>query len=224
MKKEFNFINYVTNHKDSIKQNIAKSLLLEAKRKKKDKEKEEEPDDFDTSSFEKEPEQGDLKSNAGNSFQSKTQKLLQLIAKKDDLLTQFKDKKITIDQYKQMIGSIPQEIISLRKDLESMTSVEDENGDVVESTESVNPATKPQMPGKQAAPQIDPATGMGMSEPEPEEPAQPTEQEYIEYLEKRVKDLEKIVKDHMPTSDTYTPEDDRYAGTGISTNESGVPM
>jgi len=192
MKKVFNYIDYVTNYQNSVKEKSGKKLLKEAK-----KNKEAAPEVDDEASFEKEPDQKDIAKVGGDSFQSKTQQLLQLIGQKDEILAKLKNKEISIDEYKELIGSIPQQIIALRSDLESMSSPDEEMDEDMSSSG--------QQPGNQ---QTSPG-GVPMDN-DPQTPA-PTEQEYIKYLEKRVKELEGMVKDHMPTSDTYTPENDRYA-------------
>lgn len=208
MKKQFNYIDYVTNYQNSVKQKSNKKLIEEAKKSKKKDPKDDQDDnwrktdvDLDTdSSFEQGPDEKDIKV-GGNTFQSKTQQLLQLIAQKDEVLSKLKNKEISIDEYKQLIGSIPQQIITLRQDLESMSSPDQEDDNV--------PMDEDLTGGEQSGAGTKSPGGVSMDN-DPQTPA-PTEQEYIKYLEKRVKELENMIKDHMPTSDTYTPEDDRYA-------------
>lgn len=127
---EFDFYKYVT----GIKATIA-SRLSSPKKKGLIKEAEEEQDDWEKgdsefdSPEEKEPTAKDIKS-TGKGIAGEHQKRLkldQLVKQKNALVQKLKDGQITIDQYKKMIGTIPQQIKTLTADLAAAaTSTDDE--------------------------------------------------------------------------------------------------
>lgn len=126
---EFDFNKYVTGNKLTLASRIEtkrKSLLKEAA--EEDDSWDTGEDEFDSSEFEKEPSKKDLKktdtSVASNS--TKREKLAQLVRQKDALVDKLKKGELTIDQYKQQIGSIPQQIKTLTADLATMTDLGDE--------------------------------------------------------------------------------------------------
>ena len=98
-----------------------------------------ETDEFATDDFEKEPSKKDMSSDKTVSGSYKKRTLLTKLTKeKNDLLTQLKSGAINIDQYKQKIGTIPQQIKTLTADFASMTNIEDENDTEVEEAFSVD--------------------------------------------------------------------------------------
>lgn len=125
---EFNFYKFVVENKGTVAAKLAgKRLLNEA-----------DEDEFDSSEFEKEPSAKDIKATdkaVGGSGDKRTQ-LAQLTKKKDELIQKLKAGEITIDQYKQMIGTIPQQIKTITADLAKLTDVGDEEEEVVEASKS----------------------------------------------------------------------------------------
>ena len=90
----------------------------------------EEEDEFDTPE-EKEPTKKDISAvdkELGSDSDKRTQ-LAKLTKQKDELIQKLKAGEITIDQYKQMIGTIPQQIKTLTADLAKLTDVSDEEGE-----------------------------------------------------------------------------------------------
>ena len=79
-------------------------------------------DSFDN---DKEPTGKDIKTTAGVDT-SKQGKLIALQGKKDDVLAKLKSGQITIDQYKQEIGNIPQQIKNLQAAIEAELNVNDD--------------------------------------------------------------------------------------------------
>ena len=83
----------------------------------------------DDSSFddEKEPTKKDVGAGDENvgKLGGKQGKLQALVQQKDAILAKFKAGQITIDQYKQEIGDIPQQIKTLQADIEQELSVDD---------------------------------------------------------------------------------------------------
>lgn len=131
---EFDFNKYVTGNKLTLASRIEtrrKKLLNEAA--EEDDTWDTGEDEFDSSEFEKEPSKKDLKkadtSVASNS--AKREKLAQLVRQKDALVDRLKKGELTIDQYKQEIGSIPQQIKTLTADLSTMTDLEDEEDETI---------------------------------------------------------------------------------------------
>lgn len=81
---------------------------------------EEEEDDLDA-----EPTSKDIKT-AGKStseLAKKQNQLAKLLKAKDEIVFKFKSNEINIDQYKQMIGNIPQHIKTLSADIERLEGV-----------------------------------------------------------------------------------------------------
>lgn len=137
MKKEFDFKKYVVGNKATLG-----SKLETVKTKKLIKEAEE--DEFDSSAFEKEPSAKDIKkttTSVSGNYKKRTQ-LAKLTQQKDTLLKQLKANKITIDQYKQQIGSIPQQIKTLTADLKRMPGFDDE---VEPDLDEIHPIEKGRM-------------------------------------------------------------------------------
>lgn len=134
----FDFINFVTKNKSTVAGRLSKKLLKEnfeeAKKSDDDEDAEEvedtwnKPDEFDTDDFEKEPSKKDVKAadKSTKGQYDKRTKLANLVKQKDALVAQLKAGKITIDQYKQQIGTIPQQIKTLTADMSSMTDLGDE--------------------------------------------------------------------------------------------------
>jgi hypothetical protein len=70
-----------------------------------------------------EPTSKDIKPNKSTDDLAKKQyQLASLLKRKDELVSKFKSNEITIDQYKQMIGNIPQHIKTLNADIERLES------------------------------------------------------------------------------------------------------
>jgi predicted nucleic acid-binding Zn-ribbon protein len=80
--------------------------------------KEEEEDEIQD-----EPTSKDIKpSKSTDDLAKKQYQLASLLKRKDELVSKFKSNEITIDQYKQMIGNIPQHIKTLSADIERLES------------------------------------------------------------------------------------------------------
>lgn len=82
----------------------------------------EEPDEWETP---EEPEEApeekpEAPSGRETELGKNVEKLAQLKVKKDDLVKKLKNKEITMDQYKEMIGTIPQQIKDLEAKLDNM--------------------------------------------------------------------------------------------------------
>ena len=137
----FDFIKFVTKNKSTLGSRLStkkKGLIKEefefneAKDEEEDAEEEEDnwnkPDEFDTDEFDKEPSKKDVKAadSSTKGQYDKRSKLANLVKQKDELVAQLKSGKINIDQYKQMIGTIPQQIKTLTADMSSMTDLGDE--------------------------------------------------------------------------------------------------
>jgi hypothetical protein len=70
-----------------------------------------------------EPNSKDIKPNKSTDALAKKQyQLASLLKRKDELGSKFKSNEISIDQYKQMIGNIPQHIKTLSADIETLES------------------------------------------------------------------------------------------------------
>lgn len=70
-----------------------------------------------------EPTSKDIKASKGTDALAKKQyQLATLLKRKDELVSKFKSNEISIDQYKQMIGNIPQHIKTLTADIERLES------------------------------------------------------------------------------------------------------
>jgi hypothetical protein len=68
-----------------------------------------------------EPSSKDIKpSKSTDALAKKQYQLATLLKRKDELVSKFKSNEITIDQYKQMIGNIPQHIKTLTADIEKL--------------------------------------------------------------------------------------------------------
>jgi len=137
----FDFIKFVTENKSTLGSRLStkkKGLIKEefdfneAKDDEEDAEEVEDnwnkPDEFDTDEFDKEPSKKDVKAadSSTKGQYDKRSKLASLVKQKDELVAQLKAGKINIDQYKQMIGTIPQQIKTLTADMSSMTDLGDE--------------------------------------------------------------------------------------------------
>jgi hypothetical protein len=63
--------------------------------------------------------------------EEESDKLSQLVAKKDEILAKYKSGELSLDQYRTAIGNIPQQIKNLRADLEAEQNPElgNEEGD-----------------------------------------------------------------------------------------------
>lgn len=82
------------------------------------------PEPDDSAEFEKEPTAKDVKPDASALGLHKKQIQLQSLEdQKDVLLMQLKSNIITLDQYKEKIGNIPQQIKKLRADLDQAMNV-----------------------------------------------------------------------------------------------------
>lgn len=82
------------------------------------------PEPDDSAEFEKEPTAKDVKPDASTLGLHKKQIQLQSLEdQKDVLLMQLKSNIITLDQYKEKIGNIPQQIKKLRADLDQAMNV-----------------------------------------------------------------------------------------------------
>lgn len=82
-------------------------------------------DEFDTDD-DVEPTAKDVKGGEEVVASGKQGKLQGLIKQKDAILTKFKSGQITIDQYKQEIGNIPQQIKNLQTSIDRELSVSDD--------------------------------------------------------------------------------------------------
>jgi hypothetical protein len=73
--------------------------------------------------WEMEPQAGDVGMDQGSEdIHVKQEKLQQLLDKKDVILMQYKSGQLSLDQYKEMIGNIPQQIKKLRDQIISATT------------------------------------------------------------------------------------------------------
>ena len=84
-------------------------------------------DEFDTDD-DVEPAAKDIKGGEEAAASGKQGKLMGLIKQKDAILAKFKSGQITIDQYKQEIGNIPQQIKNLQTSIDQELSVDGEEG------------------------------------------------------------------------------------------------
>lgn len=143
---DFDFIKFVTNSNSTLASRIEakrKRLLKEAVEDEDDSEEEEDDaedtwnkeDEFASTDDEKEPGSADVK--AGDKDitgeYEKRQKLDRLVKQKNELVKKLKDGQITIDQYKQMIGTIPQQIKTLTADLAAAATDGEEEDEVQEA-------------------------------------------------------------------------------------------
>jgi hypothetical protein len=77
----------------------------------------------DDDEFQDEPISKDIKpSKSTDNLAKKQYQLASLLKRKDELVSKFKSNEISIDQYKQMIGNIPQHIKTLSADIETLES------------------------------------------------------------------------------------------------------
>lgn len=77
--------------------------------------------------YDREPAEDRLKvDRATRDLYTKQEKLQQLLDKKDVILMQYKSGQMSLDQYKDAIGNLPQEIKNLRDQIIAATSDEDE--------------------------------------------------------------------------------------------------
>jgi hypothetical protein len=98
--------------------------------------KEEEEDEIQD-----EPTSKDIKpSKSTDDLAKKQYQLASLLKRKDELVSKFKSNEITIDQYKQMIGNIPQHIKTLSADIERLESESSESSELSEINEKLNEA------------------------------------------------------------------------------------
>lgn len=82
-----------------------------------------EVEDMEDDMSDSEPTAKDVKSNKSTGDLAKKQyQLASLIKHKDDLVMKFKSGQLTIDQYKEKIGNIPQHIKKLSLDIENLES------------------------------------------------------------------------------------------------------
>jgi hypothetical protein len=83
------------------------------------------PDTDDADQYEKEPTTKDVKQTDSSlvGIHKKQAQLQNLEAQKDKLLMQLKGNVISLDQYKQQIGNIPEQIKKLRADLDQAMNV-----------------------------------------------------------------------------------------------------
>lgn len=83
------------------------------------------PEPDDSKEFEKEPTTRDVKKNDASltGIHKKQAQLQDLEAQKDRLLMQLKGNVIGLDQYKQEIGNIPEQIKKLRADIDQAMNV-----------------------------------------------------------------------------------------------------
>jgi len=108
---EFNYKQFLTENK-LTNQSKVKSLF-------ENKINEEEDND----EFQDEPNSKDIKpSKSTDNLAEKLYQLASLLKRKDELVSKFKSNEINFDQYKQMIGNIPQKIKTLRADIETLES------------------------------------------------------------------------------------------------------
>ena len=134
---EFDFYKYVTGMKATVGSKLNASPKRNLLKENIDEVEDEDiiddedwtgADEFDSDEFEKEPSKKDLKKTdkSLSSDYKKREQLSQLTQRKDSLVHQLKAGTITIDQYKEMIGTIPQQIKTLTADLAAMTDVADD--------------------------------------------------------------------------------------------------
>jgi len=124
-----NEVDMDTNTNDDRDDSLQKVIAYD----KDDEDSEDAPEETDTwyavsdDSFDndKEPTGKDIKTTAGVDT-SKQGKLIALQGKKDDVLAKLKSGQITIDQYKQEIGNIPQQIKNLQAAIEAELNVNDD--------------------------------------------------------------------------------------------------
>lgn len=112
---EFDFYKFVT----STKATLAGRLSSKSKKKLiSEAEEDQQEDEFDAPE-EKEPTKKDVQAADKNisGEHQKRLKLDQLVKQKNALVDKLKNGQINIDQYKKMIGTIPQQIKTLTADL-----------------------------------------------------------------------------------------------------------
>jgi hypothetical protein len=87
------------------------------------------PEDDDSGEFEKEPTAADIKEPGTGDIHKKQSDLKALTDKKDKLLMMYKSGQIGLDQYKELIGNIPQLIKKLRDQIGKAmaVSIDDED-------------------------------------------------------------------------------------------------
>lgn len=140
---EFDFYKYVTENKATLGSRLSSKRLLKEEEEDQDPEIKDDwdqpEDDFDSSEYEKEPSKKDIKGadKEASADADKRTQLSALTAQKNKLIQKLKAGEITIDQYKQMIGSIPQQIKTLTADLSKLTDVDDEE-EVLQEAEDLD--------------------------------------------------------------------------------------
>ena len=105
-----------------------KAIQLLLKKVRKISEVEEEESDMDAGPSAKEITKGSTVELA-----KKQNQLAKLLKRKDELVSKFKNNEINIDQYKEMIGHIPQHIKTLTADIEKLEGGELNEGDDYEN-------------------------------------------------------------------------------------------
>ena len=85
------------------------------------------PTDNTQPDWDAEPQSTEIGTDKGSEdIHVKQEKLQQLLDKKDVILMQYKSGQMSLDQYKEAIGNLPQEIKNLRDQIIAATSDEDE--------------------------------------------------------------------------------------------------
>jgi hypothetical protein len=118
---EFNYKQFLTENKLTIGSKL--KSLVENRNYTVDNEEVVEVEDMEDDMSDSEPTAKDVKSNKSTGDLAKKQyQLASLIKHKDDLVMKFKSGELTIDQYKEKIGNIPQHIKKLSLDIENLES------------------------------------------------------------------------------------------------------
>ena len=118
---EFNYKQFLTENKLTTGSKL--KSLVKNRNYTVDNEEVIEVEDMEDDMSDSEPTAKDVKSNKSTGDLAKKQyQLASLIKHKDDLVMKFKSGELTIDQYKEKIGNIPQHIKKLSLDIENLES------------------------------------------------------------------------------------------------------
>jgi hypothetical protein len=111
------------NYTDDMEDTVSNDAAYEKAFDYMDNEEVVEVEDMEDDMSDSEPTAKDVKSNKSTGDLAKKQyQLASLIKHKDDLVMKFKSGELTIDQYKEKIGNIPQHIKKLSLDIENLES------------------------------------------------------------------------------------------------------
>jgi hypothetical protein len=138
---EFNFKKFLSENKLTehfpIEEDDNTGMVLHTNDEEGDEYEEEEPEDSwnkpepdDSADYEKEPTKKDIGQAEPelSGIHKKQAQLKSLEAQKDMLLMQLKGSVISLDQYKQSIGNIPNQIKKLRADIDKAMNVSLDSG------------------------------------------------------------------------------------------------